>query len=104
MLYMAGTWYLGRGLGASIKTAVRLGVERSELVTRLRERGAQLEATIDGINQGVAVFEVDGGLLAWNQRHGELHDYPEALYRQGTPVGEFVRADLERVGPGWRGG
>lgn len=98
ILYLAGVGYLGRGLGASLRASIRLGAERSDLTSELRRRSAQLEATIDGIEQGVAVFESDGGLLIWNRRHADLRDDPPKLLRPGTPLQAFLQVDLERLG------
>ena len=100
ILYLVGIGYLGRGLGASFRTAVRLGLERSDLVGELRRRTEQLEATIDNLDQGVAVFEQDGGLLIWNARHADLRDDPPRFLRIGTPLEAFVRQDLEHIGSG----
>ena len=52
--------------------------------TALREKSAQLEATFEHVNQGVAVFDRDGRLATWNPRHRELHGYPPELYRRGV--------------------
>lgn len=100
ILYLVGIGYLGRGLGASYRTVVRLGLERGDLVGHLRRRSAQLEATIESIEGGVAVFEDDGGLLIWNARHAELRDDPPELLSQGMPITAFLRRDLEYVQEG----
>jgi diguanylate cyclase (GGDEF)-like protein len=96
LLYMAGVAYLGRSYALSVRESVLLAAERSDLVAALRERSAQLEATLDSISQGVAVFERDGRLMMWNHRHRDLHGYPLELYRQGCPLADFLTVDAAR--------
>jgi diguanylate cyclase (GGDEF)-like protein len=76
VLYLIGMGMLGRTVSASLVASVRLAVE----------------------NQGVAVFDRDGGLVTWNPRHQELHGYPRDLYRKGVRLSEFLRYDLGQAG------
>lgn len=93
LLYLAGMGLLARTVNASMVAAVRLAAENEALVAALREKSAQLEATFENVNQGVAVFDNDGRLATWNPRHRELHGYPAELYRRGVEIGEFLRHD-----------
>ena len=90
-LYLLGMGLLAKTVNASMIAAVRLAAENEELVAALREKTAQLEATFDNVNQGVAVFDREGRLATWNPRHRELHGYPADLYRRGVAIGEFLR-------------
>ena len=98
LLYLIGMGILGRTVSASLVASVRLAAENQELATALHQKSAQLEATFDHINQGVAVFEREGRLATWNPRHRELHGYPSHLYRRGAHLKDFVRHDLARAG------
>ena len=102
LLYLVGMGLLARRVNASMVAAVRLGAENEELVAALREKSAQLEATFDNVNQGVAVFDRDGRLATWNPRHRELHGYPAGLYRRGGTVAEFLHHDGAGRGAGDR--
>ena len=97
VLYLLGMGLLARTVNASMVAAVRLAAENEDLVAALREKSAQLEATFDTVNQGVAVFDQQGRLATWNPRHRELHGYPAELYRRGVDIGEFLRHDGRRV-------
>ena len=96
LFYIVGVSYLGRSYALSVRESVLLTAERSDLVGALRQRSAQLEATIDSIGQGVAVFERDGRLMMWNQRHRDLHGYPAELYQRGRPLADFLAVDAAR--------
>ncbi|MGH6944960.1 MAG: putative bifunctional diguanylate cyclase/phosphodiesterase, partial [Geminicoccaceae bacterium] len=95
-LYMIGAWFMARVVNASLITSTRLAAENQDLVGALSEKSAQLEATFNHVNQGVAVFERASRLVTWNPRHRELHGYPLELYRAGTPLLDFLRHDLSR--------
>jgi diguanylate cyclase (GGDEF)-like protein len=98
LLYLIGMAILGRTVSGSLVDSVRLAVENQDLAVALQQKSAQLEATFDHINQGVAVFERDGRLATWNPRHRELHGYPSHLYRRGAQLKDFLRHDLARAG------
>jgi diguanylate cyclase (GGDEF)-like protein len=94
--YMISLALLARQINASLMASVAFAAENERLIDALQLKQAQLQGTFDHINQGVAVFDRDGRLTAWNPRHGELHGYPEALYRAGTHVRAFLDHDLGR--------
>jgi PAS domain-containing protein len=73
--YLVGMGLLARTDNASMVAAVRLAAENEALVAALREKSAQLEATFENVNQGVAVFDREGLLETWNPRHRALHGY-----------------------------
>ncbi len=98
LLYLIGMGVLGRTVSASLVASVRLAVENQDLVTALRDKSAQLEATFEHVHQGVAVFDRDGRLVTWNPRHRELHGYPPEFYRRGMHISEFLRHDLASAG------
>ncbi|HKT20416.1 MAG TPA: ATP-binding protein [Stellaceae bacterium] len=51
-----------------------------------------LEATVNGIAQGLAAFQ-KGRLVAWNERFIELLRIPPELAKIGTPMARFEQAD-----------
>jgi signal transduction histidine kinase len=66
------------------------------------ERSRLLQAMLESLSQGVAVFDGDLRLAAWNQRYIDLHDFPRGLIRDGTPYAEVLGCNAERgeYGPG----
>ncbi len=66
-----------------------------------------LRATLDSIDQSIAVFDSALTLRVWNAKLVEMFDFPEHLMRIGTPVselvdymmvrGDFLETDREKV-------
>ncbi len=55
-----------------------------------------LRATLDSMDQAIAVFDMRMTLRVWNARLLELFEFPEHLIRVGTPVSELVDFMLAR--------
>lgn len=68
----------------------------------LAERSRLLQAMLESLSQGVAVFGHDLTLAVWNQRYIDLHDFPEGLIREGTPYAQVLACNARRgeYGPG----
>jgi len=96
VVYAAGLMTLVKPMCHSLVSSVHLAAVNERLITQLREKSSQLQATFDHVNQGVAVFDHQGRLLTWNPRHRELHGYPIHLYRPGTHLRQFLDQDLAR--------
>ncbi len=103
-------WLTGLALVLAILGAMALMVGASVLLARSNaalarteaERAHQaaiLQATLDSIRDGLAVFESDGTLAVWNAAFFELLDFPLALARAGTPLAEFRAIDSTRDQP-----
>ena len=76
----------------------RLNRENRRMLEELAAKNGSLEqltalqrATLDVIPDGIAVFDRDLCLLAWNQTFAELHDYPPDLLRVGVPLVRLLR-------------
>ncbi len=94
IVYVVGLIALARPMCHSLVSSVHLAAMNDRLITQLKEKSSQLQATFDHVNQGVAVFDRLGRLLTWNPRHRELHGYPIHLYRPGTHLRQFLDQDL----------
>ena len=68
----------------------------------LAEKSLVLEATLENMGQGLAAFDADLRLTAWNTRLFELLDYPPGLLHVGRAFADIVRHTAERgdYGPG----
>lgn len=62
----------------------------------LAQKSELLQATLESLSQGVAVFDRELRLVAWNQRYFDLHRFPPELAREGMPYAEFLRCNAER--------
>ena len=64
--------------------------------------GRLLKSALDSLAQGLAVFDADRALQAWNARFFELLDLPDTLRRRGAALADLFRPLVERgdFGPG----
>jgi len=71
-------------------------------VTDLGDRVTALEGVLSSIDQGVAAFDENLTLVAWNARFRELREYPDELIFEGQKFEVLMRFDAERgeFGPG----
>ena len=53
---------------------------------------AQLEATLDGMSDGVAMMDAQLCLVEWNRRFPEIAGVPRELLRVGLPMEDILRA------------
>ena len=62
---------------------------------RADAKAAQLEATVTGISDGVALLDAQLRLVEWNQHFAELAGVPARLLRSGTSMEEILQAQAE---------
>lgn len=55
-----------------------------------------LQSSVEHIQQGICVVDVNLALLAWNQRYIELFDYPNSLIKVGIPIRELLLFNAQR--------
>ena len=75
-------------LQTDITDIIRL--ERQERGKLLDDQARVIRATLDHINQGVAIFDADACLVGWNQRLGALLEIPLAKLRLGTAFAQIA--------------
>ena len=73
------------------------GVMRS-----LNEKTLHLQTTLASMSDGIAVYDKDMKLVAWNEQYARLYGYPAALLQVGTDFSDVMRFNVERgdYGPG----
>lgn len=75
--------------------SLALLVGRDRLLRAQRALGvqaAQWQATVENLQDGVAVFDAAGSLVQWNRSLAPLTAFPSTLLRQGAPFGRFAEA------------
>ena len=55
-----------------------------------------LQSSVEHIQQGICVVDVNLSLLAWNQRYIELFDYPSSLIKVGIPIKDLLLFNAQR--------
>ena len=69
---------------------------------RERVQADRLRAILEDMSVGIAVFDPDLRLVAWNSPYIRLNSYPETLVRADRPLAEIIEHNAQRgdYGPG----
>lgn len=62
---------------------------------RADAKTAQLEATLEGMSDGVAMMDAEFRLVEWNHRFPEIAGVPREILRVGVPMEELLRAQAQ---------
>ncbi|MHA6345100.1 hybrid sensor histidine kinase/response regulator [Roseivivax sp. CAU 1761] len=65
-------------------------IERQERARLRDDQARMIRATLDHLNQGVAIFDHDGRLMGWNQRIGALLAMPAKWLRIGADFDALI--------------
>lgn len=55
-----------------------------------------LQSSVEHIQQGICVVDVNLSLLAWNQRYVELFNYPVSMIKVGIPIRDLLLFNAQR--------
>ncbi len=77
-------------------------VERTDALAlandQARQQAALLQATLDNLEQGVAAFDAELELVAWNERYVALFGFPPESLAPGVSLLDLVRLDAQIAG------
>jgi diguanylate cyclase (GGDEF)-like protein/PAS domain S-box-containing protein len=93
--HYAATYVAGAALIIAFMIAGLAFIVARQIARNLQAQNRQLDAALDNMPQGLAMFDASGHLIVCNRRYIEMYDLPRETVKRGISLNDLIRIRIE---------